>query len=168
VKRWAVISALLVALAGAGVWLYFVAGGPRMRVQVNIRPFEAAMPLPPPDSVPLTAPAPLPDAEQARAMVNPLAPTTANIAQGAVYYEYYCRFCHGAHGRAETQVSDSYMPKPADLGADRVARMSDGELVRAMLLGIGHEPVLERVIPGKCYWYLALFVRTLPESEGKQ
>jgi hypothetical protein len=67
------------------------------------------------------------------------------------------------------------MPSPTDLHAPKVLKMSDGELLRAMLLGVGHEPVLSRVVFPEHRWYLVGYVRTLgkeprapAENQGRQ
>lgn len=166
-KRTLIGCAIVAVFTGAGVLLVKVANGPRMYHQESIRLFEAEMPLPPRDSVPVCVPAGPPGAEEAAHMVNPLAATMENIGKGRTYYGYYCRFCHGDDGRGETDVAEGYLPKPARLDAPRVAQMGDGELVRAMLLGTGHQPVLGRIVPPEAYWPLSLFVRTL-ERENRE
>jgi mono/diheme cytochrome c family protein len=157
-KRYAV-PAIVLILAGFGVALYLVFSGPRMTVQPSVRAFERLAPLPPEGIVPAGAPEPppLPD-DSAK---NPLEDTPANRARGAVYYQYYCTFCHGQQGDGHGPVGESYVPVPTDLRQPQVQAMSDGHLVRAMLTGTGHEPVLERVVPEQHRWYLVLYVRAL-------
>ena len=58
-------------------------------------------------------------------------------------------------------MGESYIPVPADLRSAKVRRYRDGELLRAMLKGKGHEPVLEQVVPVRHRWYLVLYVRSL-------
>lgn len=65
---------------------------------------------------------------------------------------------------------DQEQEKPADLSEERLQKMSDAELLRAMLLGTGHEPVLERVVPQEAYGPLLQFVRSLnglAEEQGE-
>ncbi|MCK9296250.1 MAG: hypothetical protein M0P70_14330 [Desulfobulbaceae bacterium] len=163
-KRLLIIAGVLgglAVLAGAGILLYRVATGPRMYHQENIRSYEALMPLPPAGSVPLEAAAGPPEAAAAVSLVNPVAATPENISRGETYYGYYCRFCHGEEGRGEADAGKGYLPIPAPLDSDRVRAMNDGQLVRAMLLGTGHQPVLARIVPVESCWHIALFVRTL-------
>jgi len=167
-KRLLISIVILAVLAGAGTLLYKVATGPRMYHQENVHSYEALMPLPPDEAVPLNDTHDrLPDAAEAVSLRNPLPATPENIRQGKIYYSYYCRFCHGDAGRAESDVGNAYLPEPAFLDSDRIKGMSDGELGRAMLLGTGHEPVLERIVPAGAHWYISLFVRTF-RHEGQQ
>lgn len=165
-KRLLIMIAILVVFATAGTLLYKVATGPRMYHQENIRSYEALMPMPPTDAVPVDDTRHrLPDAAELVSLANPLPGTPENIRRGEIYYSYYCRFCHGDAGRAESDVGNAYLPKPAFLDSNRIKEMSDGELARAMLLGTGHEPVLGRIVPSGAYWYISLFVRTLRHDD---
>lgn len=152
----------LVVLAGLAVLGYYFFTGPRMRIQPHVREYQLVMPPPPEGSVPLKNPLPsLPTVQQAQALNLPLASTAANLARGQVYYTYYCVFCHGPSGDGRGPVGDSYFPTPTDLRTARVQKMGDGELLRAMLTGVGHEPVLDRNVPQDDRWYLVLYVRHL-------
>jgi len=102
---------------------------------------------------------PLPSEAEAGSVRNPLSDTPENVARGAVYYQYYCVFCHGETGNGDGLVGESYVPTPADLGQAKFATYSDGELLRACLLGTGHAPVLERVVAPEHRWYLVLYAR---------
>lgn len=84
--------------------------------------------------------------------------------RGKVYYNYYCVFCHGENGQDDGPVGYSYMPGPTDLHAPRIVEMTDGDLMRAMLLGIGHEPVLSRIVHPDHRWYLLSHVRELGKT----
>ena len=153
-----------VIIAGVIFYLVFFTS-PRMRVQLNIRAFEAVMPNAPDDSVPLEEVDFLPAGRTAPTF-QPSPATTENIRKGEVYYGYYCLFCHGEKGDGEGPVGQSYMPEPPDLRTEKVRKMSDEELLRAMLLGTGHEPVINRVVPPPGYEPLVLFVRALNGQGG--
>jgi hypothetical protein len=156
-------TGIALAVIAFGVFSYLLFTGPRMRTQINIRPFQAQMPVIPKGAVPVVdAFEALPDSNQA----NPLAKTPENYARGKVYYGYYCVFCHGESGAGDGPVGYSYVPVPTDLRTKKVKSLSDGQLLRAMLAGVGHEPVLERVVPSEHRWYLELYVRSLG-SESK-
>ena len=148
------------------VVLYLMFSGPRMKVQAHIRAYEMPMPLPPALIVPVGGAPSLPTPAEAAALTNPLPETAADRARGKVYYEYYCIFCHGETGRGDGPVGLSYVPAPTDLQSPAVQSASDGELLRKMLLGTGHEPVLERIVPPQHRWYLVLYVRSLAKSQG--
>ena len=149
---------LVVMLAAAA---HLLVTGPRMKVQPHIRAYQARAPALPDGVVPVQPAPALPAPDAARALTNPLAATPAHLAGGKIYYEYYCIFCHGPSGHGDGAVGQSYVPVPADLAAPRVQAFSDGQLLRAMLTGTGHEPVLERVVPPEHRWPLVLYVRAL-------
>jgi len=153
-----------VALLGLGTLMYFyiMFQGPRMQVQPHIRAYQRTMPLPPQGIVPLERDThAVPQSSEAAGMKNPVPLGQAVLDRGKTYYDYYCVFCHGENGQGDGPVGYSYMPVPADLHAPKIAAMSDGELLRAMLLGIGHEPTLPRVVLPGHRWYLVSYVRTL-------
>jgi len=140
--------------------------GPRMRQQPIIKAYQAVMPPAPAGSVPLTSYySPVPTTQQAEEMENPLPASPQNIAAGKVYYSYYCLACHGEIGNGHGPVGESYVPTPTDLRSEIVRNYSQGRLLRSMLTGPGHEPVLEHVVLPQHRWPLVLYVRQL--STGK-
>ena len=166
-KKFLLRTAVLAFLLATGTFAYLLFTGPRMKVQPHIRAFQTRAPALP-DGVVLAQSLPaLPTLEEARPLVNPLPATPANLARGKIYYQYYCAFCHGARGRGDGPVGQSYVPVPADLAAPRVRAYSDGQYLRAMLTGVGHEPVLERVVPPEHRWPLVLYARRLPSGSGE-
>ena len=148
-------------LVGGTTWFFLVFSGPRMTVQPHIRTYQRIMPLPSPGSVPLEAPPPLPTAAQAANMKNPLPATKENIDDGKVYYTIFCLACHGEYGDGNGPVGQEYMPAPSDLRSGHPASLSDGMLLCASLTGIGHEPVLEKVVYPEDRWYIVLYIRNL-------
>jgi cytochrome c553 len=159
--RWLFLlaAAVLVMVSAAA---YLMMAGPRMYEQAHIREFQAVMPPAPAGSVPVEDwPPPLPSSAEAAHQSSPLELTAANAARGRAYYSYYCLFCHGESGAGDGPVGESYVPRPADLRSAKIAAYSDGELLRASLLGTGHEPVLERVVRAQQRWYLVAYLRQL-------
>ncbi len=157
-----------IALIGVGGLLYFyiMFQGPRMQVQPNIKAYEQSMPQPPSGIVPIEPDSgAVPAAEQASRIRNPLPDTAQNRDRGKVYYGYYCVFCHGQNGQGDGPVGYSYMPAPTDLHLEKVTSKTDGELFRAMLTGIGHEPVLPRIVLPEHRWYLVTYVRALGNTQ---
>ncbi len=152
----------VIVLAGLSVAGYLMFTGPRMRVQPSIREWQMAMPPSPAGAVPLAQVVPtVPTAKQAAALRQPLPASAENIAIGRTYYEYYCLACHGAAGDGHGPVGESYFPTPSDLRTQKIKSMPEGVLLRAMLSGQGHEPVLPRVVPEKAWWYLVLYMKSL-------
>jgi mono/diheme cytochrome c family protein len=150
-----------VAVAGMGVVSYLLLVGPRMYDQPHVRAFQAVMPTTPPGAVPLLEPVPpLPSPEEAKALANTLQPTPENLARGKVYYQFYCTFCHGERGDGNGPVGESFVPVPSDLRAAKVRGYSDGQILRAMLTGTGHDPVMNQTVRPQHRWYLVLYVRS--------
>ncbi|MFQ5811234.1 MAG: cytochrome C [Armatimonadota bacterium] len=137
---------------------------PRMDRQASIRPYEQRMPQTPPGSVPRRVKQPVPTAEAAGRLPNPIPRTDGALARGRLYYGYYCAMCHGPEGRGHAPVGESYHPAPADLSSAQVQSLSDGKLFRAMAVGTGHEPTLAYVAEAERRWYIVHHVRTLAES----
>ena len=152
---------LIPPLLVAALFGFVLYEGPRMRVQQNIREFQMSLPNIPAGTQAVHPPDLLPAAAQAAQLKNPLPANVENLARARVYYSYYCVFCHGDNGAGDGPVGQSYIPRPADLRAGKLAAYRDGDLLRSMLTGTGHAPVLERVVAPEHRWYLVLFVRSL-------
>jgi mono/diheme cytochrome c family protein len=153
---------LVILIVVLGVVSYLLFTGPYMVDQAHLRSFQARMPPTPAGVVPVSDPwPPVPSAEEAAKLTSPVAATDENRARGRIYYEYYCRSCHGDKGDGNGPVGESYDPKPADLRAAKVKALSDGELLRASLAGVGHEPVLGYTVLPQHRWYLVVYVRAL-------
>ncbi len=160
---------ILMLLAGAAVvgavTLYLMFSGPRMRIQPKIVPSQAQMPATPQGVVTVSIDlSTVPSLEAAAQPRNPLPDTGHTRRTGQVYYGYYCTVCHGPAGRGNGAVGVSYTPAPTDLTSSPVQVLSDGALYRAMLTGIGHEPVLGYVIDPKQRWYVVSYIRHLQSS----
>jgi hypothetical protein len=98
-------------------------------------------------------------AQQAKLVKNPLSVNETSLANGKIYYGYYCLMCHGEKGDGNGPVGQGYVPKPTDLPT--LAKMSDGELYRRMLTGKGHDPVMSQTVQPDHRWPLVMYVRTL-------
>jgi mono/diheme cytochrome c family protein len=161
-KKIAAGTVLVVAAIIAIVALYLMFSGPRMRVQPKIVPLQAQMPELPQGIVPVSAESSAIPSVQAAAQLRNLLPDAEHTREtGRVYYGYYCAFCHGQTGRGDGPVGVSYVPAPTDLTLPVVQGLSDGALYRAMLTGIGHEPVLGYTIDPAQRWYIVSHVRSL-------
>ncbi len=168
-KRFIKVIVPVIVVIGGATAAYLLFTGPRMFVQPNIRQFQAIMPVTPPNTIPVKyVIEPLPSKEQAQKLINPLDANEMNVAKGKVYYGYYCAFCHGDKGDGFGPVGYSYIPVPSDLRSPKVRAMSDGELLYSMLTGTGHAPMLQRIVPSECRWYLVIYVRWLSENMSKK
>jgi len=150
----------------AGLWLAVWACGlvalsscfPRMREQPSLKPFERAMPAMPAETVPREGPDPVSSPDD-----SPKPPMTdaKTLAQGRLYYGYYCAMCHGEDGRGRTPVGEAYWPRPTDLTSPEVQTQADAGLYRAILTGVGHEPVLASTVARDRRWPIVAHLRTL-------
>lgn len=140
-------------LAAACTAVYLVFSGPRMRVQPNVRALERVPPPAPAGRVPVEAPS------WRRGF--PSDDRGADASAGAIFYGYYCAFCHGTTGDGAGPVGRSYVPTPTDLRAWPASKFDDAEVARRMLSGRGHAPVLERVVLPEARPDLVGYVRRL-------
>ncbi len=163
-KKKYIIGLVIAVVIGLAVSAYLLFTGPHMENQENLRTFEKSELLPPPRSVPVEKLAELPALDES----NPLKNTPENFNRGRVYYNYYCVFCHGEYHDGNGPVGKSYIPKPADLRTDTIKNMQDAKLVKSMLTGIGHTPVLESIIPYKYWWYLCLYVKNIQKNTSAE
>jgi hypothetical protein len=89
------VSLIARILLAAAVALLCSSCGPRMNIQQSIHPYEQQMPDKPAGSTPTTGRLVTLTAEQAKLGHNPLPVTKTNLANGKIYYGYYCLMCHG-------------------------------------------------------------------------
>jgi mono/diheme cytochrome c family protein len=155
----------LFALLAFGVSAQPFSCFPRMRETPSIKPFERRMPDMPAHLQPFGEPQHPVTRQEATRFPNPVADSPRARELGRIYYGYYCLMCHGAAGRGDGTVGNSYLPKPADLTDAKVQAMTDGELAFAMAAGRGHDPVLDSTVSWERRWYVAHFLRTLRPSE---
>lgn len=164
-KRFLLIIGLLYLVGGAlvaGVFAYVIYTGPKMKEQPHIRAYQSVVPALPRGSVPVQVPITLDDS--AAQLAGPVAATPSDLSNGKTYYTYYCVFCHGEKGDGIGAVGESWDPAPADLRTDRVRQMNRPQLLKSMLTGVGHDPVLEMVVHPKYRRDLVLYVATLAQA----
>lgn len=195
-RKWIALFIVLGMMA-LGVFTSLIMIGPEMKSQPNIRAYQARFPLPPAGVVPVEPTAGIPSPAEAAAMQNPLRATPENLARGRAYYEYYCLPCHGDAADGNGPVGQSFLPHPPDLrscrgchgetadvkghagqsspaagdmSSTKVRILKDGELLRVILTGVGHQPaiepparmsVLEYTVLPEHRWYLLLYIRSL-------
>jgi len=169
VKRFLLNIGLLFLVGGllvAGGFTYVIYTGPKMKVQPHIRTYQAVAPPLPPGSVPVQVPTRLDDS--AAQLAGPVSATPSDLANGKTYYTYYCVFCHGEKGDGLGAVGESWDPAPADLRTVRVRQMSRPQLLKSMLTGVGHDPVLEMVVHPRFRRELVLYVAALAQTETRR
>ena len=165
IPLWVLFFPALLAFAVLGALIYLMFVNPHMGTQDKATPYRAIVPLMPAQIVPAEVVAvPVPLVEIPPPGPNPLPDTRETRRIGQVYYSYYCLFCHGQDGRGNGPVGQSYVPTPANLTSPSVRNLSDEALYRAMLVGVGHSPVLPYVVMPEAPWYIVIYVRHLPEQ----
>lgn len=152
------LMALVALLAATGVYLVLIMTGPDMKVQQSLTSYDARMPVVSRKSVPVASGLFFPSERQDGKAAMP------NMKRGKFAYDAYCVFCHGEKGDGEGPVGQSFDPAPGDMRTDKVRAMDDQALLRAMLTGNGHDPVLRRVVPPDDRPSLALYVRALVQG----
>ena len=166
-SRRTVTTGLQVAVIAVLVLFWHMLRGPHMTETEHLRTWELEVPLPPAGAVAARLKYHAEDPWAAVVRQNPLPATEENLDRGRTYYGYYCAFCHGEEGAGDGPVGLSFVPFPADLRGDSLRALPDAELLPAMLDGVGHAPVLRRVVPPQHRWYLALFVRSLGRGSAE-
>lgn len=162
-KPFAAVLVLCALASGAVVYGVLIMTGPDMRVQPALIAYDARMPRLPEDAVP-AVPGLFFPSERPGANTSEHGQTT--LARGKFVYDAYCVFCHGEKGDGEAPVGQSYAPGPGDLRTERVRAMDDEALLRASLSGVGHDPVLWRVVPPADRPSLLLHVRAVVEGRA--
>jgi len=162
------LAFVAIVLAGGGVvagsvFLFFFFTAPRMKEQIHIRAYQTVAFSPPRGSVPARKAVTVEDS--ARDLAGGAPATAAELQNGQTFYTYYCVFCHGERGDGIAAVGASYDPAPADLRTARVRAMQPAQLLKAMLTGVGHEPVLEMVVHPQYRRALALYVHALAQGQ---
>ncbi len=160
----------MVAAISIGVTSQPFACFPRMKSTPSIKPYMRTMPTQPRGTVPFAqgVDSPTGIATFASGPTSlPLA-TPENVQTGAVYYSYYCEMCHGVGGAGNGTVGHSYIPPAPALDTPKLQAMAEADLSKAMLTGVGHDPVLEHTVPPERRGYVILYLRSLkPQPAGQ-
>lgn len=158
-----IIAALVLGGVFFAVAAYLILAGPRMEYQYKIKTYESVFTPQAEGPVPVEIKDRLPE----RNVTNPIAMRKEALDSGKIYYDYYCVFCHGSNGYGDGQVGQSYYPKPSDLNSAKIKSYSDAELLKAMLTGVGHEPVLQRVVLERYRWYIVTYLRSFSGARNE-
>jgi hypothetical protein len=160
---WGVLAVMTVGLSSQPFSCF-----PRMKSTPSIKPYERPMPTEPRGTVPFAQDTASPvRVDTLATAAGPLPPTPVNTQTGAVYYTYYCQMCHGSEGKGDGNVGHSYVPTPPPLDTAAVQGMTEEQLVRAMLVGPGHELVLAHTVAPARRRYIAVYLRSRSRGVGR-
>jgi mono/diheme cytochrome c family protein len=132
-----------------------------MEDQPSIQYQDGPRRLPPEDSVPLSRPAYL---DEAQAILNPVQADGISLQRGQVLFGYHCAVCHGQGGQGDGPVVEFWREdarKPPDLTEARIAGYSDEILYRIITQGLGGMPPLRENLVERQRWDVINYVRTL-------
>jgi mono/diheme cytochrome c family protein len=99
----------------------------------------------------------------ARAMINPLAPDAATLAEARDHFADHCAVCHANDGSGHTRINAGLYPPAPDMREEGTQRLSDGELFRIIENGIRFTGMPGWGGSPDENWALVLFIRHLPD-----
>jgi predicted CXXCH cytochrome family protein len=99
-----------------------------------------------------------------RAMKNPVDVTagSADVEAGHQVYTQKCEICHAYDGGGKSEIGSGEYPRPPDLRAADVQRMSDGEIFYHLKMGIRHTGMPAWTLPDRKLWQVSAYLRNLP------
>jgi mono/diheme cytochrome c family protein len=90
----------------------------------------------------------------------PVASNPASLQRGQVLYGLICQMCHGTNADGKGPLSGFFTPKPADLTAASVQKMSDNDLFMLIAQGKGGMPGQSEGLTAADRWDVINYVRT--------
>lgn len=100
--------------------------------------------------------------EAAKRIVNPLAPSQADLPRARGLYLDKCEECHGERGKGDGSQARMYDPPPRDLtDPARLDGQTDGELFYKISEGHRPMPAFRKRLSEEQRWQLVLFLRSL-------
>lgn len=121
---------------------------------------------PPEGTVPLGfapfpyGPGPEEAARAGRELVNPLAPTEADLLRGKQVFETVCSVCHGPKGEGDGPIIGRF-PNPPSLLAQRAKELPDGRVFHVITRGQGIMPSHALQVVPRDRWRVVLHLRAL-------
>ena len=99
---------------------------------------------------------------------NPLPETDEVVSQGQEVFLGSCAQCHGADGRADTEIGRNMAPPAMDLSSSHVQHWSDAELFWIIQNGVRLTgmPAWQSSISENDTWKLARFIHNLPRLDA--
>jgi mono/diheme cytochrome c family protein len=102
--------------------------------------------------------------DAARALVNPLPRTKANIERGRKIFNTNCFVCHGERGLGDGPVVNPF-PVPKSLQSDDMLKWKDGHLFYVITKGQGVMPSYAQQVQPEDRWAVIHYVRALQRAE---
>jgi mono/diheme cytochrome c family protein len=95
------------------------------------------------------------------ALTNPQDATGENLARGKEVYHIFCNSCHGPQGDGKGHLftSGRYPYPPANLIAEKVVNLRDGEIFHAITVGYGIMGAHGSMIRPDDRWKVILYLR---------
>ena len=100
-----------------------------------------------------------------RHVINPLAPTAENIAEGKESFSHYCVVCHGMDGQnTGVPFADAMSPAVPSLASRQVQAYTDGQLHWIIEYGLRPSgmPASREILTDEEIWSAVVYIRHLP------
>lgn len=136
-----------------------------MNEQPSIRPFESPIQQFPEKSMSKTESPEIKKDINPINLKNPFQKTDESVRQGRIYYEYYCRHCHGENADGESPVGQSLSIHPKNLTDKNIQSKSDGELFYIITYGKNGMPSLKETVEQERRWLIINYLRTFEKKE---
>ncbi len=106
---------------------------------------------------------------KARKLVDPLRPTSENLAAGEKHFTATCGACHGEDGAAHTPLAYKMTPRPANLVDHLMDGMRDGEIWWVQTHGVPPSmPSFQKQLASNERWQVVLWVRELQKRHATE
>jgi len=155
-RSWAILTVIIIVLAGSGV-LYLRVHGLSARAKPTALEEWLARrvrDLATPTSV--------------RTATNPIRPTELVLAEARDHFADHCAVCHGNRGDGKTMLGEGMYPPPPDLGREPTQSLTDGEIMNIIRNGIRFTGMPGFGGSDEDNWKLTLFIRHLPKLSDRE
>ncbi len=102
--------------------------------------------------------------EDAAILVNPLPRTESVLRNGRRDFNTYCSPCHGLLGNGVPSLTAAYGAKPANLVADQIRQLPDGEIYYVIMRGKNAMPSYAADLSEDERWSVVNYVRVLQRA----
>jgi mono/diheme cytochrome c family protein len=99
-------------------------------------------------------------------LVNPLAPTADNIAEGKRLYTNMCQVCHGAEGNGQGTIvaNGKYKAVPPSYFAEGYIDMPDGKMFHSLTYGKNAMGSYAYALNKKERWQIILYINAMQDA----
>jgi mono/diheme cytochrome c family protein len=108
---------------------------------------------------------------KAKAMTNPVHPSTEVYAEAGAHFADHCAQCHANNGSGDTLMGRNLYPRPPDIRLPFTQNKTDGELYHTIQYGVrlsGMPAFGEPVDNDQDTWKLVAFIRHLPKLSKEE